>query len=99
MANNVSRLEVIDQQTRELARSIEESVAELAAQISSLNDRYRRLTGGDIANVEVSGGRGMAKRGPGRPPKNRDADSAARSGGAGNTSGNKSGGKKSGAKR
>lgn len=68
MATNASRLDLIDQQTRALAQTIQESVAELAAQIAALNERYRGLTGTDIAQVEVSGVNGTGRRGVGRPP-------------------------------
>jgi hypothetical protein len=67
MPNNASPLDEINKKTRELAVAIEESVAGLAAQIASLNDRYRSLTGADIATVEVTGADGAAKRGRGRP--------------------------------
>ena len=63
MAKTVSSLDEIDQQTQGLADRIKQSVVQLAAQIASLNERYRRITGDDIANVEITGSNGKVGRG------------------------------------
>ena len=76
MDNNASRLDEINRKSRELADAIEESVTDLAAQIASLNERYRNLTGTDIATVEVTGGDRAAKRGGGRHSGAEDGEAA-----------------------
>lgn len=76
MTRTSTTLDTIDQQTQKLAVAIKSSVAELAAQINSLNERYQRITGEDCVRLDFVGQGKLKGRGRSELP-NQDSGAKA----------------------